>query len=273
MSDTTDPAVKDEVVAQETTVPESAPVETKAPEVADSFDEVWDDDESPAPKKDEPKAETAAPVDTPTDTAEETEPAADETKADEQPRGKADERKQQLNTEIRDLVAQRNALKAEVETQNAQTYQPQSVEDLVADGMDETRAMVESMRQEQEIDKFNSRIVDAQLTLESESNKVLNDFPIFNPTSEQYRPEVAAKAAQLLQANLIIDQNTNQVIGSNVSPYQLYETIAAASQASAVQGQIEGQRATEQMLANADSVGNAAPPKTKADPILEIWAD
>lgn len=264
-------AVKDEVATQDTTVTDSAPVETKAPEVSDSFDEVWDI-EKPA---DEPKAETE---DQPSEEAPQEEQPSDEpveeTPAEEQPRGKAEERKQQLNAEIRDLVAQRNALKQEVEKTNAETYAPASVEDLVDQGMSELEAKVEAMRQSQEIDKFNNQVVEAQLTLESESSRVLRDFPMFDPSNEDsYQPEVAQKAAELLQQNLITDPNTGQVIGSHISPYKLYETIAAAHQVSSVQGQIKAQKATETMLANADVPGNAAPPKTKADPILELWKD
>lgn len=267
MSGPTDaPAVNDQVAA-EPTVTDSAPVETKDSEVVEPLADGWDE---PVKAKDDPKAET----DSKESEADTVQPAdekpAEETKADEQPLGKADERKQQLNTEIRDLVAQRNALKAEVEKTTAQAYQPDSVEGLVEQGYTELEAKVEAMRQGQEVERFNAQVVDAQLTLESESSRVLNDFPIFDPQSDQYRPEVAAKAANLLSKNLVLDPNTGQVIGSNVSPYQLYETIADASQISAQDGQVRAQQATEKMLANADAPTSASPPKVKEDPILAI---
>lgn len=258
-----EPAVKEEAV-QDTAVQDSAPVEQQEPNVADSFDDVWDVEK---PAENEPETESQESE----ETAQADEPApAEET---EQPATKADERKQQLNTEIRDLVAQRNSLKTEVEKLNAETYQAPTVEDLVAEGMDETRAMVEAMRQQQEIDKYNSQVVDAQMTLESESSRVLRDFPMFDPQNESYQESVAQKASELLQQNLVRDPNTGQVIGSHISPYKLYETIAAAHQVSAVENQLKGQQAAEKMLANADIPSNAAPPKAKADPILEIWND
>lgn len=275
MSDTTDPAVNEPVVTQDTTATESAPVETKAPEVADSFDEVWDDElQTPETKSVEPKAETdsqEAPADT--DQPAEEQAPADETPAEEQPRGKAEERKQQLNAEIRDLVAQRNALKTEVEQANAQVYAPETVDALVEQGYSELEAKVEAMQQQQAIERYNNQVTEAQLTLESESTRVINDFPIFNATSDQYKPELAQKAADLLAENLVVDPNTGQVVGSKISPYKLYETIAAAHSTSVVEGQLQGQRATEKMLANADSTSNAAPPKPKADPILDVWKD
>lgn len=198
-----------------------------------------------------------------------TAPDAEETEA-EAP--KAEARKQQLNTEIRDLVAKRNELKVEVEKANAEVYQPATSEELVEQGMTELEAKVEAMRQEQEMDKFNSRVAEAQLTISHEADKVLTDFPIFNPESNTYDEELATEAAQLLEANLIKDPNTNQVIGSNVSPYQLYKTFARAAGISATKGQIQGQKNTEKMLANADAPSGATKQKApEKDPIMAIW--
>lgn len=251
---TTDVPVKEEV-AQDTTTTDSSPVETKVPEKeADSFKkgltpETKPETESkPAEAEPEAKAEEEAETD---DT--------DETK--EQPQGKAEERKQQLNTEIRDLVSQRNQLKAEVEQANAEAYQPATEQELVDEGFTATDARVEAMRQEIAMDKYNSQVADAQLTIESESQRVLTDFPMFDPNSNAYREDVAMQAADMLASSLIRDPNTQQVIGSYVSPYKLYQTIATSNAASATEGQIKGQKATEQMLSRTDSSSNAAPKK------------
>ncbi len=185
--------------------------------------------------------------------------------------GKAEERKAQLNTEIRDLVAKRNALKEEVTKAN-EVYQPATEDELVEQGLSATDAKVEALRQRIEVKDYNDKVVDAQLTLSSESERVLNDFPLFNPDSEQFDKELSGEAAALLEANLIYDQNTQQVIGSNVSPYQLYKTIARAHESSVVKGQMQGQANTEEMLANADSAGSASPAKKAKDPILDILA-
>lgn len=206
--------------------------------------------------------------------SEESETKPDESAEEtEKPQGKAEERKQQLNTEIRDLVSQRNELKAEVEKINAQVYQPATVDELQEQGMSALEARVEAMAQAQEMEKFNSQVAEAQLTIESESNRVITDFPIFNPDSEEYNAEIASQAGQLLQQNLITDPNSGQIIGSNLSPYQLYKTLAAAHSSSAAQGQIKGQKATEQMLASADVKGSAAPAKPKVSAIDAILED
>lgn len=243
-------------------------------------------DPSPEPEKEKPEAKEPEKAEEPKEAKEpeKVEPpelkTKDDTdkpeKAEETPEKtsetpKADERKAQLNTEIRDLVAQRNALKAEVEKANAEVYQVATEDELTEQGMSAVEAKVEAMRQERELEKYNSQVADAQLTLGHESQRVLNDFSIFNPDSEDYDKELADEAAALLEANLIIDENTKQVIGSNVSPYQLYKTIAKASGISAAKGQVQAQKATEQMLANADAPASTPKPEEKVDPLIALW--
>lgn len=243
---------------QESPKAESSPVEEKTPEKAEG-----------EPEAEEKPAEADEPTDADTDSGDK--PA--EEPAEEKPQGKAEERKAQLNSEIRDLVAQRNAIKAEVEKANAEVYQPATEEELVNEGMNATEAKVESLRQQMELRDYNERVADAQLTLSSESMKVLDEFPMFNADSPEYEKELADAAAELLQANLIYDPDSKQVIGSNISPYKLYKTIATAAGISATKGQLKGQQAAEQMLASADTGSSAAPPKQKADPVAELWSE
>lgn len=257
---------QDTAKAESSPAKEQSKAEPKEPEVAkDTKEEVQADDTATPPdvptkdaKSDEAKAQ-----------AEEPEVEASEDK----PLGKAEERKAQLNTEIRDLVAQRNTLKAEVEKANAEVYQPATEDELTEQGMTAIEAKVEAMRQEREMEKYNSQVADAQLTIGHESERVLNDFPQFNPESgpDVYDKELAEEAAELLASNLIIDPNTNQVIGSNVSPYQLYKTLARASGISAQKGQLRGQEDAQKQLANVDAPTSAAPPKEKVDPLMELW--
>jgi hypothetical protein len=186
---------------------------------------------------------------------------------------RADERKTQLSTEIRDLVAQRNTLKEEVAKANSEVYQPATEQELEDEGLSATDAKVEALRQSIEVRDYNDKVADAQLTIESESQRVLTDFPTFNPDSKDYDVELSNEAAQLLRQNLILDPNTGQVIGSNVSPYQLYKTLDRASGISGQKGQLKGQQSTEQMLANADTNSSAAPPAKAKDPLTALWAE
>jgi len=240
------------------TVKEEKPAKVEAKEEAKAEPEAKEETESEEPEAKEAPKEPAEEK-----PAEETEP--------EPPKGKAEDRKTQLNTEIRDLVAQRNALKEQVEKANSEVYQPATEDELTEQGMTSLEAKVEAMRQTQEMEKYNSQVADAQLTISSEADRVLQDFPIFNSESDQFDKELAEEAAQLLDANLIKDPNSGQIIGSNVSPYQLYKTLARASGISAVKGQMKGQKETEQMLANADSGASATVPKKVVDPIIDLW--
>lgn len=234
--------------------------ETKAPKA-----EVKEKPEVIEKPKEEAKADPEA-KDAETDGKSE---EAEET--DAKPQGKAEERKSQLNTEIRDLVSKRNALKDEVEKTNSEVYQPASEDDLKDQGMSELEAKVEAMRQQGEMDKYNTQVAEAQLTIESEAQRVLQDFSMFNPDSNDYDKELADEAAELLQGNLIVDPNTQQIIGSNVSPYSIYRTLAKASGISGAKGQIKGQEDTEKMLASADNGNSTAPAKKTANPLEKLW--
>lgn len=271
MSQADNTAVSEPAAPQDAAPIESAPVETKAPEVAEPtpFAKALSGEDSPTKVETDSEAK-------PADSTEEAPPKpADETPTEEQPQTKAEERKSQLNTEIRDLVTQRNSIRQEVEKLNSETYKTPSEEDLLGQVNPETgeyfnplEAKVAAMEQRQQLDSYNSKVAEAQLTIESESGRVMQDFPLFDSNSPEFNAELSHQAAKLMQANLVLDQNTGQVIGSNVSPYELYSTLAAAAQSSRVQGEIKGQRATEQMLANADTTPSNAPVKPKEDPFL-----
>lgn len=175
------------------------------------------------------------------------------------------------STEIRDLVAAKNALRESVSKANSDAYKPATEEELTAEGMSATDAKLEAMKQSMEMRDYTEKVAEAQLTIESESNRILRDFGWANPQSENFKEELANEASQLLQANLIIDPNTNQVIGSNISPYQLYKTLDRASGIERANGQIEGQQATEKQMANADPASSAAPPKKSENPLDKLW--
>lgn len=244
---------------QDTTKAEPSPAKEEKPEVAE-------DTVAPPVAPDVPKKETEG-----DEEADDTVPVADETET--QPQGKAEDRKQQLNGEIRDLVAQRNALKTEVEKVNSEAYQPATVDELVAGGMSATDARLEALDQRLQVQDYNNKVADAQLTIESESQRVLTDFPMFNPDSKEYRKDIAEEAAALMNDSLTRDENTGAIIGSNISPYRLYKTLAASHNVSAQEGQLKGQQDTEKMLARADDTGSAAPKTEKKDPILAILED
>lgn len=275
---------------QEPAPSEPSTEENKDPEVADepAPDEGGKQPEGkPTPAKEgEPEGE---------------QPPAEEGE-DKQPQGRLEQRKDQLtqeieegkqnlgipaNTEIRDLVSAQRAIREAVQARNQQVYAPQTPEEVMAEtGQDETNARLTAMEQQRDLDNWNSRVSEAQLVVGTDSQRVLQDFPIFNPTlpdgqaNPQYQPQIAAQAADVLERNLIRDPNVpelNQsgqptgkgmIVGFHATPYQIYKPIADAHAASAAQGRVTAQRDAEKMLANAEPASSAPPKAPKEDPFL-----
>lgn len=197
-----------------------------------------------------------------------------------QPAKGAEMRKQQLNTEIRDKVAERNALKREIEELNRQKYQLKSEDDLptveqlleeinpeTGDYFNRTEAQLlllqakyELDHQARQMDEYNNRLVETNMALINEAEQVLRDFPMFDPNSDEYDEALANQADRLLDASIIRDQNTGRIIGSQVSPYELYATIVSATGTAKARGEVAGRKAAQKMMASVDVVGGAASP-------------
>lgn len=258
-------AVNDSGVQQDTSTTDSAPVEDNSPEVADPIlDVLSSDDDAVADTKPETEDKPQA-----TEEVTPDEPVA-ETKDEEQSRGedkplapKSENRFQKLANENRDL-------KEYIEKLHNEVYKPQSVEELVDEGLSPELAEVRSLKQSLEISDYNNKVVDAQVQLSNESASILSDYGIFNPDSPDFQPDLAASAAEALEKSLIVDPNTGQIIGSHISPTQIYKPIADAYQKSIVRGQIQGQKATERMLASVDTPTSLTPKTPKTDPIMDI---
>jgi hypothetical protein len=305
-----EPAVKDEQVATPEPTPTApAPVENKDPEPAAedvekeledselSFegddDGFSDDDDETEGKEPDPKADPAKPT--------------EETKPDSQPKGKAEERKQQLkdeiedlskatgvdtNAEIRDLVAQRNALRELNETRQREA-QLASERGLLQEVNPETGeyyspAEAERIARQQTLEtaqataaeeRYAMEVQQNQTLISTEARRALHDFPMFDampdengkPTNPEYDEELTKQADELLNQSLIRDQN-GVLVGSNVSPYKLYKTFADSTRASAAKAQAKAQKATETMLANVDDPVGASQANSKpSDPDLDAF--
>lgn len=278
-------AVKDEVV-QDTTVADPATAEEQELDVdlgdvdVDAYDA--DDEHAPAEVETEGNKENVA-----DDTAE---TPADGTKAEDKPQKGYEQRKEQLTgeieqlkqetgldptTDIRELVAQRNMLRElnearqregqiateqellnQVNPETGDYYSVQDAERIArAQALEQAQSAAAQERQALEIRQ-------SQVYLDSQASKALTDFPMFNPDSPDYKAEVAVRAAQVLDKSLIRD-NQGEIIGSYLDPYEYLSTVDAAYKASSVEGQIKGQKATEQMLANADITTSASQTKSK----------
>lgn len=257
-------------VAEATAQTDSTPVVTKEPVLdEDGIDISFAQDdgseetdetptESPEPESEEPKADEEATE----------EPAVEE---QEQP-SKADARKEQLNTEIRDLVAMRNQIKAEVEAYNAEVYKPASVDELTQQVNPDTgdyystlEAKIEAMEQAQQVERYNNQVAEARLSLTTEAQRAVSDFPIFDADSSDYIPQLAAQVDQRLQNALVFDPKTKQLVGSRESPYTIYKTAYDAYRIGQAQAASRGQQAVTRMMNQADIPTNAPAPKSTRD--------
>lgn len=261
------------VEPQEPTTPDSSPEETKAPvEAKDPILEALTEDD---PKDKSPKSETDKPKEEPTEedkTPEVVEkPKADETK-EKEPQEQDKPLAPKSENRFQKLANENRQLKQTIEELNAKVYQPQTVQELMEEGESEAMAEAKALRQEVEYERFNRQVTELNNSIESESARVLQEFPIFNPDSEDYKPEIAERATQLYQqaAGFQTDPNTGLLINANVLPYNFYKTFAETYQASTTEGQLRGQTATEEQLSRVDSPGSVTPPKPKEDPVLAI---
>ena len=266
-----------EAEVTDTSTTDSAPVETteQSESTAESTETI---DTGEYSSDDMPKDDTEEETEESTD-SEETDD--DQTEAEEEPQSKGEQRKDQLNTEIRDLVAQRNQLRQQVEQLNQQAYQVPSEQDLQDQINPDTgeyytalEAKLTRMEQQQQLRDYSEQVAESQLTISSEAQRALKDFPMFDEQSPEYDPEVAQQVDRILQQNLVVDQNTGQIIGSRISPYELYKSYDVATKASQRKAQIQGQKSVEKMMSAADpTTGGRGAEKTFSKMSLQEKAD
>ncbi|MBH1979949.1 hypothetical protein I8H89_00335 [Candidatus Saccharibacteria bacterium] len=212
-------------------------------------------------------------------------PKPDEsTEGDDQlPKKGADARKDQLNQNIRSLVAetheleqQKQRLASQVEQINAQVYQPPSYDDLptIDDLMQKENpntgefythqeAQIERLLGEQQVNEqvqklnsYNQKVSASTYNMSVESEKALSDFPWSDPQNQsEYDAEIAPLASKLLAENIVFDPNTGHPIGVNQPIYDIYKTIDVARQSGIRLGEAKGQQSVEQMLSSADNMG------------------
>jgi hypothetical protein len=242
---------------ESTPTPEAPTEETKT-------EDAKEEDKGPVASVEDPEAE-----DKPT----EGEPEAPEGDAPK-PRT-AEARKEQLNSEIRELVSRRNDARREIEAVNAQVYQPQTADELIEAGSEPAMARVEALEQRTQMAEYNAQVADLNANLGVESLQVLNDFPVFDPNSPEYDKALATRAAKVYQraAGLQTDPQTGLFTQANAMPYEIFKAFAETHQTSVQSGQVNGQRAAEKMLASADTPPSAAPKAPKVDPLMELWKD
>lgn len=286
-----DEAVKDEVVA-DTTTEESAPTETTTDEAEDSFTRGLNDDDDSAEPMDDigdaPDTEGDSEESEEAEETEETESKDEESELSEtqdddgeKPLApKSQERFQKLaneNREMRERLAAIESQKTQVATEqellgqvNPETGNYYTVAE--AERIARTKAN-EQTQANLEKQGYEVQIQQNQQTLANEANQALTEFPELDRQSDKYDEDTAREYDAALSQSLILDKQGNP-IGSYLSPYQLAKSIAGPARRAAEKaktlGQAEAQKATQKMLANADTPSrtSGAVDKPKEDPFL-----
>lgn len=299
-----DTAAKDEVVAGTTTT-DSAPVETNESVEAedDGLSAVAD---IPLDSNDRQELET----DSKTEQLD-----ADETKSDEQPKDdKTPSPEDEWNNlkgssqdRFRQTINERNELrqkKAELEAKMAQFateqdlvnetnpetgeyYTPQEIERI--SWLQSREAQAERANQE----LYATQVHDNQLAINEEAVQVTKDFPLLDPNSKDYVPEIGTHYVEALNDSLIYvlpdGQQTNRstllanninpetqatLVGYSTSPHKLAKLAADAFNRAKAQGetlgQAKAQKANEKMLANVD-VPSGVPGKSSGDELDDLF--
>lgn len=270
-------AVNDQVVA-DTTATESAPVENTS-EVADEFDGLGDVSltDIPAETETEGKSEDTASEQEQSDAAGETETETQPQEGEKPLSPKAEKRFHQLANERNQLKAELEALRAreaqfaqeqnlvnEINPETGEYYTPQEIERIAWQQSRETQA------QQVAEQRYALEVQQNQQTIASETQKAIQEFPMFDEKSPEYSPELAQLADQRLGRALITDEN-GQILGAHDSPYEILKTIADATKANAAKYEATAQKATEKMLANADNPGGSPQKASKGDELDDLF--
>lgn len=266
-------AVNDAV--QDTAVTDSAPVEEQSLEVVDEGPALDPRDFQDTESNTEDVADDTA--DAP---AEETTPQESDTKV----APKEWDASKSSRDNFRNLVNERDQLRerlAQLESRKSQVATEQELlnevnpetGDYFTPAEAERIARMHTLQESQKLAEQEAQTLQLQqhqYTINAEAEQVVKDFPIFrefNPDgtkNPEYSREAAIEAAEFVRDHLVFDQQGN-ILGSNVSPYKVHQTVARAYQASAVANQIKGQQATEKMLSQADNPTSAKPTRSSKD--------
>lgn len=260
MDENTTPVVNETEVV-DTSSTESTPVESES--TGDEFDQIMSEELNSKDNQTDDQEET--------DTSEESEEPQEKASA-------ADLRKEQLQTEIRDFVAQKNQaaqelqeLQQKLSQAKTETQNPQDINGYLDQvnpdtGDYYTRQEAKTELLEKEIQRLNGErqqeqhltaVRDSQAKLEREAQRVLAEFPQFDERSQEYNKDLAERMAPILEANLAIDPVTKQIVGTHLPVYELYETVFSSYQAGNLTGAKSQQNATSKMLRSVDTSSGA----------------
>lgn len=224
-----------------------------------------------------PETETTQPKNSDETTDEKAQEGDDKQNSDDGQNAKgAERRKEQLSSEIRELVAQRNAIREETSRLIKEQYGTQSgnqakTEDELVNTINPetgdyytraeaqaeiTKNRLDQLEQERQREVFANQIAESRFAMEQEAAKVVKDFPMFDSQSDQFNKEISTEAAEILSGAIETDPQTGMQIGCKIPIYKFYSMLAKATESARKQGEIAGREAAQKMMGAVDTVGN-----------------
>lgn len=262
--DTTQTNTEDQNV-QETSTEESQSFEDQL-----ELDGAVEESENPSSDKNEQQEEsTETEEPKPQDSTEA--PAKEETEETDKSEEDDEAARKRHNYEMaQKRIAERDAQRRTIEQTIDRSYQPQPADQLVNAFMEqgynqfeaEMLARDERRNQQSQIQEARTHIAEMNMQIETEAIQVMHDFPVFDPNSDKYDPEFAAKASLLYEraADVQVDPNSGVIVQSKITPYEFYKQLHDMRSSGVSQAQVKAQKAAEQQMAAVAPAQSTAPP-------------
>lgn len=146
-------------------------------------------------------------------------------------------------------------------------YEPKTKEEFIDEGLDETKAEVEALRQEMQFDKTRTYLAELNSGLKVDAQQVFNDFPVLNPDSPEYDADFAAKTearyARIARLEKVKLNDGSEIVTRAEEPlYDFFAEEVDNYNRGKAQGQSTGEANTLKMLSRSESPQNNSKPNT-----------
>jgi len=218
-------------VAEQTPIKETAAEETETKEADTSTEAV---------KSEETETEG--------EKAEETESSSEDDEA----------AKKRRNDEMaRQRIQNSQKTRQDVLKQVDETYAPKGQDEFIAEGLSESDAKIEALRQEMQFRETRNYIADLNAGLKSDAQTVLTEHPVYNPDSKDYDADFTKEVQEAYQqaARLQTDEN-GIVINAEVGLQDFYSRMARIRDTGNQRGTVQGQKDALKMLSRTESTGS-----------------
>lgn len=167
--------------------------------------------------------------------------------------------KEQREAAAQKAWQERQRTKQAVAQKVTETYAPKSKDEFVKDGLTPEQAEVQALREEMAFNNRRAEIAELNAGLQTQAVNVANDFPVFNPKSQEY-DEAFTKEVQdayATAARLQTDEN-GIVLNAEVPLYDFYQKMANIYSRGTARGNQQGQDDMAEMLSKTEPTGGSA---------------